>query len=214
MPLQNRVTPSGQLEAVSARGAWLGNRGILHDENKRIVAPWRHKAWVNCRLDFPGRHRAVFSPNSYSELFFLDEATAFSAGHRPCAECRRDRFDAFKAAWCAANGEAAGTKMSIKVIDKVLHSERAIRGGGKVTYLEAFHSIPPGTFVDLEGVAHLFWQGQLYPWSHHGYGQPRAALPASTEVRVLTPASIVAMFRHGFRPQVHESVRDSLAPSQ
>ena len=95
MPLQNRVTPSGQLQAVSARGAWLGNRGILHDENKQIVAPWRHKAWVTCKLDFPGRHRAIFSPNNNSELFFLDEATAFSAGHRPCAECRKDRYNEF-----------------------------------------------------------------------------------------------------------------------
>ena len=207
MPLQNRVTPSGQLQAVSARGAWLGNRGILHDENKKIVAPWRHKAWVTCKLDFPGRHRAIFSPNNYSELFFLDEATAFSAGHRPCAECRKDRYNEFKAAWCAANPEVAGSKPPITQIDKKLHSERAIRGGNKVTYDEQFKNIPPGTFIDFEDAPHLFWLGQLYPWSHHGYGQPHSAPPESMQVRVLTPASIVATFRHGFKPQVHESAR-------
>jgi hypothetical protein len=82
--LQNRVTPRGDLEAVPARGAWLGNRGILHNDQQEIVAPWRHKAWVTCKLEFKGRKRVVFSPGTYSELFFLDEATAFSAGHRPC----------------------------------------------------------------------------------------------------------------------------------
>jgi hypothetical protein len=207
MPLQNRVTPTGQLEAVNARGTWLGNRGILHDSNRQIVAPWRHKAWVTCTLDFRGIRRAIFGPNSYSELFFLDEATAFSAGHRPCAACRRDRYLAFKSAWCAANPGFAGTNPSIARIDGQLHAERAIRGGGKVIYDERFHHLPPGTFIEFEGAPHLLWHGQLHPWSHHGYGPPRPALPASAHVRVCTPASIVALFRSGFTPQVHESAR-------
>lgn len=205
MPLQNRVTPSGQLEAVSARGAWLGNRGILHDSEKQIVAPWRHKAWVTCRIDVPGRHRTVFSPNTYSELFFLDEATAFSAGHRPCAECRRSRFLEFKAAWAAANPEVGLTSPPVAQIDRILHAERAMRGGGKVTHVEQFGSIPPGTIIDWGGAPHLVWSGRLFPWSHHGYGRSLQAPPEHTPVPVLTPASIVAAFRHGLRPQVHES---------
>jgi hypothetical protein len=103
MPLQNRVDPWGRLVALNLRGTWLGNRGILHNEKKKIIAPWRHKAWVTCQLEFKGRKRQIFSPGSYSELFFLDEVTAFAAGHRPCAECRRDRYNEFKAAWLAMN---------------------------------------------------------------------------------------------------------------
>lgn len=205
MPLQNRVTPHGQLEAASARGAWLGNRGILHDENKKIIAPWRHKAWITCKLDYQDRHRTIFSPNNYSELFFLDEATALSAGHRPCAECRKDRYLEFKVAWCTANPGIAGSNPPIAQIDKQLHFERAIRGGGKVTFNDKLLNLPAGTFIELEGIPYLLWLGKLFPWSHHGYGQPLSALPKAIQVTVLTPVSIVAMFRHGYKPQVHES---------
>ena len=106
MPLQNRVDPYGKLHAIAARGAWMGNRGILHDDEKRIVAPWRLKRWITCALTFRGRKRQVFAPHRYSELFFLDEATSFAAGHRPCAECRRERYNEFRAAWFEANQAA------------------------------------------------------------------------------------------------------------
>lgn len=205
MPLQNRVTPQGQLEAASARGAWLGNRGILHDEQKRVLVPWRHKAWVTCKLEFRGRRRDVFSRNNYSELFFLDEATAFSAGHRPCAECRRERYNEFKTAWCAANPILAGaSNPPIAHIDKQLHSERAVYGGGKVTFQERLPNLPSGTFVEIEGNAYLLWQRRLWLWSHQGYIEPSAIVPSAL-VTVLTPASVVAVFRYGFKPQVHES---------
>ena len=92
MSLQNRVDPWGALNAFSARGAWLGNRGILHNEHQQVVVQWRGKAWITCLLDFKGRANTVFAPGAYSQLFFLDEASAFAAGHRPCAECRRHRF--------------------------------------------------------------------------------------------------------------------------
>jgi hypothetical protein len=107
----------------------MGNRGILHDE-QQIVRPWKHKAWVTCQLLFNGRQRKVFGPGTYSELFFLDEATALSAGHRPCGECRRQRFNEFKATWTQANTEG---KATVADIDRQLHQERAVRGGGKVT---------------------------------------------------------------------------------
>src|SRR5690606_12574950 len=103
MPLQNRVTPTGRLEAVPARGAWTGNRGIIHNERREVVAQWRSKAWITCLLDFQGRRRKVFSPGHWTELFFLDEATAFAAGHRPCAYCRRPRYREFVGAWARAN---------------------------------------------------------------------------------------------------------------
>lgn len=151
MPLQNRVDPWGNLIAVGARGAWLGNRGILHDANRNIVTAWKHKSWITCQLTFRGRRRQVFAPNRYSELFFLDEATAFAAGHRPCAECRRERYMEFKAAWLEANVGLSSKSLPIAEIDKQLHSERTRRGGGKVTYKADFNSLPPGTFIERDG---------------------------------------------------------------
>ncbi|HTJ10817.1 MAG TPA: hypothetical protein VL547_02270, partial [Dinghuibacter sp.] len=97
--LQNRVDPYGNIIFTPARGAWMGNRGLLHDAQQHIRRPFRLKAWIICVLQFKGRHRPVMAPGQYTELFFLDEATALSAGHRPCAECRREDFNRFKAAW-------------------------------------------------------------------------------------------------------------------
>lgn len=206
MPLQNRVDPWGSLQSVPARGAWLGNRGILHDENKQVVAPWRHKSWVTCKLEFQGRKREIFSPGKYSELFFLDEATALSAGHRPCAECRRERYNEFKAIWCAANLEnGSSTDIPVAQIDKQLHMERAVRGGGKVTYRTDFGAVPAGAFIEIGGVAFLLWQGCLHQWSVHGYSLSNLAPSQLDVVTILTPASIVRVLQHGFRPQVHDS---------
>ncbi len=108
MPLQNRVDPYGTLHATEARGAWMGNRGVLHDASKHVVAAWRLRRWITCVLTFKERRREVFAPNRYSELFFLDEATSLAAGHRPCAECRRERYEEFRDAW--AVGGAGGAR--------------------------------------------------------------------------------------------------------
>ncbi|MDE2420453.1 MAG: hypothetical protein KGO49_04630 [Gammaproteobacteria bacterium] len=207
MPLQNRIDPWGQLNADIARGSWMGNRGILHDEKKEIVAPWRHKSWVTCRLSFQSYKREIFSQNNYSELFFLDEATAFSAGHRPCAECRRDRFNEFKLAWCKANPDRISSNLvSIKEIDTQLHIDRATLGKQKNTYRARFQDLPEGTFIDIEGKAHLLWNKHLYLWSFSGYTKISLIIKPSTEVTVLTPHSIINMLHQGFTPQVHESV--------
>ena len=206
--LQNRVTPRGDLEAVPARGAWLGNRGILHNDQREIVARWRHKAWVTCKLEFKDRKRVVFSPGTYSELFFLDEATAFAAGHRPCGECRRDKFKAFKAAWCTANRKLLqSSNPTIGFLDKHIHTDRVVRGGGQVTHEEKLRNLPDGVFVEFEGRAVLLWRGHLHTWSHNGYvGQPSISA-SSTVVRVLTPESVVAALLEGLDVEVHESVR-------
>lgn len=206
MPLQNRVNPFGGLDAVSARGAWLGNRGIIHDDRKQIVAQWRTQAWITCELHFRGVHRSVFSPHTWSELFFLDEATAFAAGHRPCAYCRRPRYKEFKHAWCTANaGLLDQPDPRVGVIDARLHAERVTRQGRKVTYATRFGDLPPGTFIARDDIACLVWRGRLFPWSHRGYGPSRPALDAGARVDVLTPKSVVALFGRGFCPQVHES---------
>jgi len=169
----------------------MGNRGVLHNEAKKIVAPWRGKRWITCVLEFRGRKRNVFTPGRYSELFFLDEATAYAAGHRPCAECRREDFKRFRAAW-------SGKKESVDDIDAVLHAERT---GGR-TEEAAAGELPAGTFIDIGGRPFLIWD-KLFPWTFEGYGAP-VSMPR-TKVRVLTPRSIVKLFRGGLRPQVHPS---------
>lgn len=206
MPLQNRVDPYSKLHAVDSRGVWLGNRGILHNEEKKVTSPYKGKMWITCRLQFKGVKRPIFSPGSYSELFFLDEATAFSAGHRPCAECRRDRYNEFKSAWLSANPNLASSiTPPITEVDKCLHAERVATGGAKVTYAAVLQTLPSGTFIELSGKPHLLWRGRLRPWTFAGYDVPPATPPGDTVVAVLTPASIVRMFASGFLPQVHES---------
>jgi hypothetical protein len=206
MPLQNRVDPYGKLHAVEARGAWMGNRGILHDDAQRIIAPWRLKRWITCTLSFRGRQRQVFAPHRYSELFFLDEATSFAAGHRPCAECRRERYNEFRAAWIAVNLDGAPDRVpGADDIDAVLHSERAIRGGGKRTWQAEPDALPSGTIIEHGERPHVIWAGKLWPWSFSGYGKPVPLAAAAAQAAVLTPRSIVRVFGAGFRLQVHES---------
>lgn len=203
MPLQNRVDPWGNLIAVDARGAWLGNRGILHNENKEIIAPWRHKSWVTCQLEFKGRKRKIFSSGHYSELFFLDEATALSAGHRPCAECRKTRHNEFKAAWLASKPTLSA--VTAAEIDKVMHSERAARGGVKVTSQAEFGGLPDGTFIEQNGDACLIWFGELRKWSPQGYLDSVSKPAVNALVDVLTPPSIIEVIKQGFVPEVHET---------
>lgn len=206
MPLKNRIDPWGKFNAVKARGKWLGNRGILHNDEKEIIAPWRHKSWVTCRLEFKNRKREIFSPNHYSELFFLDEATALAAGHRPCAECRRERYNEFKSAWLAANREPSFVSVPIKKIDNQLHSERAIPGGDKVTFNSKFSEVPIGAFIELNELAVLVWNGKLYQWSPSGYSPYSKSPDLDAKVTVLTPKSFFVMLQNGFIPQVDDSV--------
>src|ERR1700761_169648 len=133
--LQNRIDPKGNIIQTSARGAWMGNRGQLHDRGKTILRPFKLKAWITCVLEFKDRHRQVMAPGLYTELFFLDEATAFATGHRPCFECRRDDAKKFKTAWLKGNPEYQfNDKIAIGKIDDVIHAERIDKDGQKVTF--------------------------------------------------------------------------------
>lgn len=176
---------------------WTGNRGILHDHQRRLRRRWTTQAWIICQLEFKGCQREVMSPGTWTELFFLDEATALAAGHRPCGECRRADYVRFKACWIAANGAA-----TIHEIDRRLHRERVeSRTRRKVTYEALIGSLPDGVFVAVDGVARLLWQGVLWRWSAGGYDDP---LPAQADqgVTVLTPRSTVGAIRAGYVPQV------------
>jgi hypothetical protein len=197
--LQNRIDPWGRIIKTAARGAWMGNRGLLHDENQQIVRPFRLKAWITCVLEFKGRKRQVMTPNRYTELFFLDEATSFSSGHRPCAECRRTDFNRWKTLWLEGNpGYRFNTRTPIREIDAILHEERTGRDG---TYTQTIGRLPNGCFVVYEKITCLVADGSVYPWTPAGYGQ--GIVVAGTEkVEVITPRSIVRAFRAGYVPQM------------
>jgi hypothetical protein len=203
VPFQNRVDPYGRLHAVAARGAWMGNRGVLINAQRRVVAPWRLRRWITCVLRFRDRRREVFTPGRYTELFFLDEATSLAAGHRPCAECRRARYEEFREAWTKSRG-ARGRRPSAEEIDEVLHAERLRQDGERRIWHGRLRSLPDGVIVAHGGRPHLWWRGALRPWSFEGYGAP-VRTRAQTRVSVLTPRPIVRAIRAGFAPQVHRS---------
>ncbi len=205
MPRQNRVTPSGDLIATPERGTFLGNRGVLHDAEGRIRRPWQVKRWLVCVLEFRGRKRTVMTPGSYTELFFLDEATALAAGHRPCAECRHSRFVAFGNAWHAAQGGLR--RPTAGEIDDHLHAERVAPDRSKRIWTAALDELPDGVFVTVPArgdQAYLVRGKRLLAWSPAGY-RVRRPRPAGETVRVLTPPSTVAAIRAGYVPEVHSS---------
>jgi len=207
MPYQNKVNPWGEIRAVASRGLFLGNRGVLHNENQQIVASHRIKGWVTCLLEFKGRKRQIMMPKRYTELFFLDEATAFSAGHRPCAECRRKRYNEFKEKWIEANGELLqGKKTTAPNMDNIIHQER-ISNKQKVTYHSTLNSLPDGTMIEINSKAYLIWESNLFQWSFSGYSKSDLEYTPEDEVIVLTPKSYVKTFSKGFIPEVHESIK-------
>ena len=208
MPLQNRVDPFGNIVAHPSRGTMMGNRGRLHDAKRQIGGRrWATKAWICCRLAFRGRQRAVMTPGSYTELFFLDEATAFSAGHRPCYECRRADYNAFLDAWSEAHHVARKT-LRAAAVDARLHGERVGPRRSKPTFPERLGALPSGTFVTIPGAPEtpwLLWDDQLHRWSPSGYGEAMPADPVLT-AGVLTPPSTVAAFSAGYRPSVYPGI--------
>jgi hypothetical protein len=187
----------------------MGNRGCLHDQHQRVVRRFKGKLWILCLLQFKGRKRAVMSPDRYTELFFLDEATGLAAGHRPCGECQRTRYVEFRDAWTRANPSYAGAgPVSASQMDAVLHQERLDSHREKRIH-EADHAdLPSGAMVvsNQSDRALLVLGGDLYPWSMSGYGAP-APRPARGLARVLTPPSIVAALAAGYAAEIHPSAR-------
>lgn len=194
MPHQNRVTPFGALIATPERGTLIGNRGCLHDDQKRIRRRFVGKRWIQCLLDFKRRQRTMMTPGHYTELFFLDEATALAAGHRPCMECQRERFTRFRSHWPG---------MSAVAIDDQLHAER-FDGKTKRTFLTRLGELPDGVMVAVEEDAFLLYERSLLLWTPGGYGERTIVVP-ETEVRVLTPPSIVRAIAAGYPVEIHPS---------
>ncbi|OYX45537.1 MAG: hypothetical protein B7Z02_00840 [Rhodobacterales bacterium 32-67-9] len=202
MPRQNRVTPEGEIIADPARGLFMGNRGVLHDDAGNIIAPFRHTNWVCCVTAFKNRKRDLMAPGLYTELFFLDEAVALAAGHRPCGECRRTDYARFRTAWAAATG--AGLPAP-KEMDRALQAARIVpRKRTQVTYTVQPAGLPDGTFVRISGRPALILGDRVLPWNPGGYGAPLER-PATGEVQVLTPRPTVAALAFGYRPILHVS---------
>jgi len=193
VPLQNRVTPFGELVADPARGLVYGNRGCLHDEHGAIRRRYAVRRWIACRLRFRGRRRhPLLQPSRFTELFFLDEATAFAAGHRPCALCRRSDYDRFGELWHAIH---PGAPPGADAIDAGLHAER-LDGSRQRHHAAPFNELPDGAFVLHEGQALLVLGGSLLRWTPAGYVNPLPR-PAG-KATVLTPPSLVAVLRAGW----------------
>ena len=202
-PLQNRVTPFGELAAVPSRGLFTGNRGgHFHTDARTLTGRrWASRQWICCLLEFKGRQREVWG-RSYTELFFLDEATALAAGHRPCFYCRRSDANRFCAAWEQGNGVA---NILAREIDAVLHRER-LDGRSKRLHPLPMppEKLPDGAMLQQGNESFLIVQGQAHAWSPAGY---RATQTALDEAMLLTPPSTLRALSAGYRPVLHPSAQ-------
>ena len=202
MPLQNRVTPTGDIIATPHRGLFTGNRGIIHDPATKTLLKkrWSSPAWITCVCEFRGWRRKVMAKRSWTELFFLDEATAFAAGHRPCFFCRRDDANRFRAAW--AEGNAVASPLA-REMDAVLHRQRLDRGRKRLHPLPVpLSELPDGAMVQAGTESYLIAGGTTLRWSFEGYARANCdAAPAM----LLTPPSTLRALAAGYRPVLHPS---------
>jgi hypothetical protein len=208
-PLQNRIMPSGEIVSTPHRGLFTGNRGIIHDPATKTLLKqrWSSKAWITCTCEFRGRRREVMATRSWTELFFLDEATAFAAGHRPCFYCRRDDANAFRAAWERGN-DVSGVRAP--GMDAVLHAERL---NGKAKRLHALpmpvQALPDGAMVQAGGESYLIARGRALLWSFEGYSDAQRV----TNAMLMTPPSTLRALAAGYRPVLHPTAVQQTEPS-
>ena len=202
MPHQNRVTPFSTLIATPERGTLNGNRGCLHDDHGQIKRQCRGKRWIICLLEFKGRRHPIMKPGRYTDLFFLDEATALAAGHRPCAECQRDRFNLFREHWAKANLEITSeVRLKATAIDEILHLERI----ESRNFCNSLEGLPDGTFLsDNERDAYLVLREKVIRWTPGGY-YTKCDSNVGVPVRILTPASVVNALNMGYPVDIHPS---------
>ncbi len=199
MPLQNRVTPFGELVMTSARGMLMGNRGgrIHGDDRKLSRRRWASRQWICCVLDFKGRQRDVWG-RYYTELFFLDEVTALAAGHRPCFECRRKDAEHFASLFSGKNRRASAPAM-----DAALHAER-LDATAKRMHRRKIDDLPDGAMIAISGQAFAVRGNRLLRWTPSGYSET-ISRPRDVDVDVLTPPSILTVLARGYAPLWHAS---------
>jgi hypothetical protein len=206
MALQNRVTPFGDIVAIAQRGLFTGNRGIIHDPATKTLLKkrWATKAWLICVCEYKGRRRAVMGGRSWTELFFLDEAVALAAGHRPCFFCRRQSAEAFRAAWPRARG---GVAPFAPEMDAVLHEERLDHGRKRLHAVPGNVSeLPDGAVITADGAAYTLARARAFRWTEQGY-QPAQEIPRADGL--LTPPSTLLAIRAGYRPVLHPAIETS-----
>jgi hypothetical protein len=196
VPHRNRVTPFGEIVAIPERGTLMGTRGVIHADDGAHRREWQVRRWIACRLEFKGRRRPVRQPRRWTELFFLDEATALAAGHRPCAECRLEDYRRWQAAWPGGDTHA-------DAIDRVLHADR-LDGRAQRTHAARLGELPDGVLVARGEHALLLAGGALHPWTAAGYGSSERADPGE-RLTVLTPRATVATIARGYAPGLHDS---------
>lgn len=203
MPLQNRVLPTGEIVAGPGRGLLMGNRGTLHDDDRRLrTARWRSKAWICCRLDWKDVRRDPMPPGRWTALFFLDEATALAAGHRPCAYCRRHDFLRYAGAW--ARGHGLAERPRAPAIDARLHAERVEQHTRRQrTTTREPAGLPDGAMIRYGDRPALVLGGKVLGWSWNGYAEPES--PGRDLVVVVTPPSTLLALTAGFTPILHPS---------
>jgi hypothetical protein len=204
MPLRNRVTPEGEIVAHPARGLMMGNRGCLHGQGRDLgVSRWRSKLWICCVLEWKGVRRDPMPPGRWTALFFLDEATALAAGHRPCAYCRRADYRDFTERWRLAHG--LDERPRAGEMDAILHAGRVDSRTRRQRVRPArLGDLPDGAMIRHESAVGLVRAGSVRPWSFRGYGPPLRP-PPDTQVELLTPPAIVAVLGAGYRPLLHPS---------
>jgi hypothetical protein len=208
MPLQNRVMPTGDIVATPHRGLFTGNRGIIHDPATKTLLKkrWSSPAWLTCLCEFRGWRRKVMGGRSWTELFFLDEATAFAAGHRPCFFCRRYDANRFRAAWEQGNGV---NDVRAREIDSVLHKERLDRGRKRLHPLPMpLANLPDGAMVQAGDESFLIVSGEPLRWSFAGYSPGHIGIDAAM---LLTPPSTVRALAAGYQPVLHPSATQLVA---
>jgi hypothetical protein len=206
MPFQNRVTPFGEIVAIDQRGIFTGNRGIIHDPATKTLSGrrWTTKAWLICTCDYKGRRREIMGGRSWTELFFLDEAIALAAGHRPCFFCRRPAAEAFRLAWSAATNR----KPSAPAMDAVLHRERLEQSRPPASRID---DLPDGAVVMTGSSAYTVACGQAFLWTESGYiHHANSVVPGY----LLTPPSTLSALRSGYRPVLHPAIPAALERAQ
>jgi hypothetical protein len=198
-PARNRVSPLGDIIATAGRGAWMGNRGRLHQGHgtRDVVRNHQHKTWITCVLSFRGRRVAQWEPNRYTPLFFLDEAVALSAGHRPCAECRHNAYREYRLLWAQTHG---GAMPYAKDMDAQLHRERA------GDHREPWSELPDGVFVASDSGPAVVVGDLLAVWAQDdNVYRDKLTRPSAGDATVFTPPSTVEILRAGHAVQIDDS---------
>ena len=203
-PRRNRVDPFGDFHAVPERGMFTGNRGCLVDDDGDLVRHHRGRLWIVCAIEFKDWQHPIAAPNTWTPLFFMDEAVALAAGHRPCATCRREAYTSYR----DAVNEATGSHHTATDLNDALAAERLTRGRGldrasnRITWSTQVDGLPTGTVVLDGGVPHLVTSAGLHAFGFDGWADPS---PSKGAYPVLTPPTSVAAMRQGYQPVLDES---------